>query len=113
MTLLVRGFDIVVVPFPNGESPGTVKPRPALVISNETHHRTGQVIVAMITSSETAWPGDIDIANWLEVGLPKPSKVRTAKLATFDLQLVQKRLGTIDQEAKVAVKSCLREFIEF
>lgn len=112
MTLSVRSFDVVVVPFPFSDTPGMVKPRPALVISSDSHRRTGQVVVAMITSAETTWAGDVDIANWEEVGLPKPSKVRTAKLATFDLGAIHRRLGAIEQEARVEVKACLREFLD-
>ncbi len=112
MTLSVRSFDVVVVPFPFSDTPGTIKHRPALVISSDSHRRTGQVIVAMITSAENAWAGDVAIGNWEDVGLPKPSKIRTAKLATFDLSAIHRRLGAIEQEARVEVKACLREFLD-
>lgn len=105
----VSSFDVVVVPFPASDS---VAPRPALVIDSETHRKTGQVIVAMITSANDQWPGDVEIANWSDLGLPKPSKVRTAKLATFDLRAIQRRLGSINPEARIAVRTHLRKFID-
>lgn len=113
MTPSVRSFDVVVVPFPFSDTPGVVKPRPALVLSSDAHRRTGQVIVAMITSADSNWSGDVDIENWLDVGLPKPSKVRTAKLATFDRDAIQRRLGSLNQEGRVMVKTYLREFLDY
>ena len=113
MTLSLRSFDVVVVPFPFSDAPEVIKPRPALVLSTDAHRRTGQVIVAMITSTEAIWSGDVNINNWKAIGLPKPSKIRTAKIATFDANAIQKRLGSLDQEARVEVKACLREFLDY
>lgn len=113
MTSSANSFDIVVLPFPSSDSPNGLTLRPALVLSTTKHRRTGQVTVALITSSENALAGDVTIANWQDVGLPKPSKVRTAKLATLDASAIERRLGTLDQDARVEVKACLREFLDF
>ncbi len=112
MTLSVKSFDVVVVPIPASDALGGVAPRPALVVTSEAHHRTGHVIVAMITSVQDKMPGDVPITNWADLGLPKPSKIRTAKLATFDLSALHRRLGSIDPEAQTAVRAYLRKFID-
>lgn len=109
MTLSVKSFDVVVVTIPTSEG---MAPRPALVVTSDAHRRTGHVIVAMITSVDDQMPGDVDITNWADIGLPKPSKVRTAKLATFDLSSLQRGLGSIDLEAQAAVRTYLRQFID-
>lgn len=109
MTLSVKSFDVVVVPIPTSEG---MAPRPALVITSDAHRRSGHVIVAMITSVDDSMPGDVAINNWADIGLPKPSKVRTAKLATFDLSSLQRRLGSIDSETQAAVRTYLRQFID-
>ncbi len=112
MTVSLRSFAVVVVPFPFSDTPEVIKPRPALVLSTEAHRRTGQVIVAMITSSEAAWSGDVNISNWKAIGLPKPSKIRMAKIATFDASAVRKLLGRVDEEARIEVKAHLHEFLD-
>jgi len=48
----------------------------------------------MITSAENrAWPDDIPIADLSSAGLPAPSVVRTAKIATIEAKDAEK-LGT-------------------
>jgi mRNA interferase MazF len=40
----------------------------------------------MITSAENrGWPGDVTISNLASAGLPVPSVVRTAKIATIEV----------------------------
>ncbi len=66
----------------------------------------------MITSSEAVWHGDVNINNWRAVSLPKPSKIRVAKIATFDASAVKKRLGSLDQVSRIAVKASLHDFLD-
>jgi mRNA interferase MazF len=77
--------DVVKVPFPYTDR-GIRQNRPALVISTggiESAHRL--LWVLMITSAENrGWPGDVSINNPLSAGLPVPSVVRTAKIATIE-----------------------------
>jgi mRNA interferase MazF len=41
--------------------------------------------VVMITSAENrGWPGDVPVHNLAAAGLPVPSVIRTAKLATIE-----------------------------
>ncbi|HEY5566783.1 MAG TPA: type II toxin-antitoxin system PemK/MazF family toxin [Gammaproteobacteria bacterium] len=78
--------DVIKVPFPYTDR-ATRQYRPALVISTgglETAH--GLLWVLMITSAENrGWPGDMTISNLATAGLPVPSVVRTAKIATIEV----------------------------
>jgi mRNA interferase MazF len=80
---------IVRVPFPySGGNPR--QHRPALVIASPVD---GFLLwVLMITSAENrAWPGDVAIPDHLSCGLPAPSLIRTAKIATLELAKAERR----------------------
>jgi len=87
--------DVVKVPFPYTDR-STRQSRPALVVSTkdlEAAH--GLLWVLMITSAENrGWPGDVAIANPAAAGLPAPSVIRTAKIATIEAAHAA-RLGRI------------------
>ena len=76
--------DVVKVPFPYTDRQ-TRQWRPALVVAAgalTTGH--GLIWVLMITSAENRpWPGDVPF-DFAAAGLPSPSVVRTAKIATLD-----------------------------
>ena len=77
--------DVVKVPFPYTD--GSARQyRPALVVSTggiEAAH--GLLWVTMITSAENrGWAGDLSIGNLALAGLPAPSVIRTAKIATIE-----------------------------
>jgi len=76
--------DVVKVPFPYTDR-ATRQSRPALVVSTggieDTH---GLLWVLMITSAgNRGWPGDVAVSNLRSAGLPAPSVIRTAKIATI------------------------------
>ena len=77
--------DVVKVPFPYTDR-STRQSRPALVVSIgplEDSHRL--VWVAMITSAgNRGWSGDVPVTDLSLAGLPAPSLIRTAKVATID-----------------------------
>ncbi len=77
--------DVIKVPFPYTDR-ATRQRRPALVISASVLERAhGLLWVLMITSAENrAWHGDIEVADLAKAGLPAPSVIRTAKIATID-----------------------------
>ena len=80
-----RQGDVIKVPFPYTDRPAR-QSRPALVVSTggieEAH---GLLWVLMITSAENrGWPGDVPVSNLAVAGLPVPSVVRTAKIATIE-----------------------------
>ena len=80
-----RQGDVVKVPFPYTDR-ATRQFRPALVVStggiDDSH---GLLWVLMITSAENrGWPGDVAVSNLGSAGLPAPSVIRTAKIATIE-----------------------------
>jgi mRNA interferase MazF len=77
--------DVVRVLFPHVES-NAHRHRPALVVTREPVGPDGLLIwVAMITNAKRkAWPGDVKVRDHKSAGLPIPSMIRTAKLATLE-----------------------------
>ena len=84
MTTFSRG-DIIKVPFPYTDR-ATRRSRPALVVSGESLRALhGLVWSVMITSAANrGWPDDVAIKDLAMAGLPVPSVIRTAKIATID-----------------------------
>jgi mRNA interferase MazF len=87
--------DVIKLPFPCTDR-ATRQFRPALVVSVggiEANHRL--LWVVMITSAENrGWPGDVTVSNLEQAGLPAPSVIRTAKIATIEVSDATK-LGKI------------------
>ncbi len=103
-----KPFDVVVVPFPFTDRQAD-KRRPALILSDEMQFNkpTGHAVLAMITSQKNpAWPLDILITGNRQAGLTAPSKVRM-KLFTLDHRLIIKKIGTLTNKDKHAVKKTL------
>ena len=77
--------DVVKVPFPYADR-ATRQRRPALVISDASLQEAhGLLWVLMITSAENrGWPGDVAVSDLAAAGLPVPSLIRSAKIATID-----------------------------
>ena len=77
---------VVRVPFPYTDRP-VRQHRPALVVSDGPVGDEGRLLwVVMITSAENRpWAGDVDLGDdYRSVGLPAPSLVRPAKIATIE-----------------------------
>lgn len=88
-----KQWDVVVVPFPYADQRAE-KRRPALVVSNDAFNaQTGLLWVVMITTSRETWHGDVTIDDYRKAGLPAPSKVRTAKIATIEASRVLRVAG--------------------
>jgi len=87
--------DIVKVPFPYTDRPVRQR-RPALVVAAgalETEHDL--LWVVMITSAENrGWPEDVPVSDTRGTGLPVPSLVRCAKIATIEAREAEK-MGTL------------------
>lgn len=102
-----RQGDVVRVPFPytNRE---TQQRRPALVISDGATADGMLLWVLMITSADNRrWPGDIDLAGDGSTGLPAPSIVRTAKIATIEASVAH-QLGRASPDTMRKVLGMLR-----
>ena len=104
-------WDIVKVPFPYTDRPVRQR-RPALVVAaGEIEAAHGLLWLVMITSAENrGWPGDVVISDLRDAGLPAPSIVRPAKIATVDAQDAQ-RLGTLPGADRNAVAAGLRAIL--
>jgi mRNA interferase MazF len=101
-------WDIVKVPFPYTDRPVRQR-RPALVVAADEIEAThGLIWLVMITSAENrGLPDDVQILDLRAAGLPAPSIVRTAKIATADARDAL-RLGTLPVADREAVASRLR-----
>jgi mRNA interferase MazF len=104
---MLNAGNIVLVAFPYADS-NAKKFRPALVISGKAlHKRHGICWVAMITSAENQpWDGDIALPAGKLSGLDKPSVIRPAKLATLDLDKMEK-IGAVS----AAILTNVRRFL--
>lgn len=76
--------DVIKVPFPHTDR-ATRQSRPALVVSTDALETThGLLWVVLITSAANrGWPGDVPMKDLARAGLPAPSVIRTAKIATI------------------------------
>jgi mRNA interferase MazF len=101
-------WDIVKVPFPYTDRPIRQR-RPALVIAAGDHEL---LWVLMITSAENrGWPDDVTISNLKVAGLPVPSIVRPAKIATIEADDAQ-RLGMLPARDRRMVGAYIRRMLE-
>ena len=83
-------WDVIKVPFPYTDRPVRER-RPALVVSTQgIQDAQGLLWVLMITSAENrGWTGDVEVSDLSASGLPAPSVVRTAKIATIEVKDAQ------------------------
>lgn len=104
-----EAWDIVKVPFPYTDRP-VRQHRPALVIAAgalESEH--GLLWVLMITSAENRrWRDDVAVSDLLIAGLPAPSVVRCAKIATIDASDAE-HLGKLPRSDRSTVAARLRQ----
>ena len=102
-------WDVVAVPFPFTERAGQKK-RPALVLSHQVFNQHGHTLLAMITSTSPAWPGDTPLRDLTSAGLSTPCLVRM-KLFTLDNRLILRRVGRLAQAEQNQVKAELQAIL--
>jgi mRNA-degrading endonuclease toxin of MazEF toxin-antitoxin module len=111
-TTFKRGHVVVVdVPFSNHSG---VKPRPALVISAETFHRSlPDMIVCPISSRPRYYrrpgTGDHPLREWRASGLRHPSTVRISKVLAVDKRIIKRILGHLSRPDLARVEAGLRQ----
>lgn len=99
-------WQIVAVPFPYVERPIQQR-RPTLVVAAGLGTSRDLLWVLMITAAANRrWPDDVEIDDHVAAGLPIPSVVRTAKIATISAGAAD-RLGILPEDSATAVKSIL------
>lgn len=98
--------DVVRAPFPYTDR-DVRQHRPALVVAAGLGADRQMVWVLMITSAENRrWPDDIEVGEPLAIGLPVPSVVRTAKIATVEADRIE-RVGSLTAEVAASVRQAL------
>lgn len=108
--MILRPFDVVVVPFPYSDALSE-KRRPALVVSHiDLPDILGRLWLAMITSAPSAYLGDAVLADIEAAGLPLQSTLRASKIATLDLSRIIRPLGHLsprdEANARTALRAC-------
>lgn len=105
-------FDVVAVPFPYVERP-IMQRRPVVVLARPpSGNRHPLLWVMMITSAANRpWPGDIPIADLNAAGLPRPSVIRSAKIAVIE-QLDIERKGRLATEDAAGLREALQTLMQ-
>lgn len=107
--MICSQWDVVTVPFPFTDKP-VAKKRPALVLSNTAFNRSGNTVLAMITTKgHRPWPGDSEIEEYSAAGLNLQCQVRL-KVFTLDNRLLLKRIGHLSENDSKKVKKHLRHY---
>lgn len=100
-----KPWDVVKVPFPYTDRP-VRQHRPALVIAGRRLDAERDLLwVLMITSAENRrWDDDVVISDLDTAGLPAPSVVRCAKIATIEAHDAEK-IGSLPRVTPLGVHS--------
>jgi mRNA interferase MazF len=102
---------VVKVPFPYTDMVAQ-QVRPALVVSDARYHTAhGLLWVVMITSAENrGWREDVAIGDLRLAGLPAPSVIRAAKIATIDAARARV-LGSVSERVLARVQARIRRVL--
>jgi mRNA interferase MazF len=101
-------WTVVAVPFPYVERPIRQR-RPALVVLTGIGAAHDLLWVLMITAAANrGWPDDVAIDDHAAAGLPIPSIVRTAKIATI-AAVDARPLGVLPTQATARIAEILRQ----
>jgi len=99
---------IVLLRFPFTDGIG-FKRRPALVLKD---CEDGDVLVCRITSKIYNSKYDIYLNDWLKFGLKLPSVVRTHKMATLEMDMIETIIGQIDDTILSEIREIYKSIIE-
>lgn len=101
--------DIVLAPIPWADKEIGFKVRPAVVISRETLHTVGQIIVLGISSKEISRENEYKITSWEESGLKFPSKIWLSRPYAVSAQGIKK----IGELKPIELLVIYRRFLSF
>lgn len=91
--------DIIVVPVPFTDNKG-YKLRPAVVVSNDEVHQTGDVMIVQITSKLKQDNLSIPITNKdVTVSLPVKSYIRVHKIFILEQKLIKGKVSSLKNAA--------------
>ena len=99
--------EVVLVKFPFTNGIG-FKKRPALAIKDTND---GDVVVCRITSKLYSSPYDVSLKTWQQSGLQLPSVIRVHKIASLEKNMIDKKLGDVDANAKAQVISAIQKLL--
>ena len=93
-----KAGDVVSVEFPFSDFQ-TTKRRPGLVlVAGEM-----DLLIARLTTHPPRESSDVAMQRWSEIGLPRASTIRLAKLVTIDHHLVHHKIGRLHPDDGRAV----------
>jgi len=98
--------DVVLVPFPYRDRLAE-QARPAVVVSDVTYNRHGDVVVAAITSHAVRVATDAPLVDWASAGLRAPSTARML-LATVASSRILLHIGHLTPRDWTEVQTRLR-----
>lgn len=107
-----ESWDVVKVPFPYTDRPVRQR-RPALVLAagGSLVAEHGLLWVLMITSADNrGWPEDVPVSDASSAGLPAPSVVRCAKIATIEARDAQ-RIGQLPKSDQKKIAAHVRRML--
>ncbi len=81
--------DVVFVPFPYREQLRE-SVRPAVVLSRREFNRRGDLIIAAITSHSSRNSLDVELVDWQQANLLKPSTARMLIATVADVRVLHK-----------------------
>ncbi len=99
--------EIVLIKFPFTDNL-TFKKRPALIIKDTND---GDVIVCRITSRLYNTSYDIELKNWNKNGLKLPFVVRIHKIASLEKDMIDAKLGEIEDFVKTKVTTVINQLL--
>ncbi len=99
--------EIVLVKFPFTNNLG-FKKRPVLIIKDTND---GDVIVCRITSKLYYTSYDIELKNWSQNGLQLPSVIRVHKIASLEKNMIDRKLGEVDNNAKIQLINIIQTLL--
>ena len=110
-------WDVVLLSFPFTDLQAT-KVRPAIVISPNAFHQSGQDALFMLITSNTDRQSLHDIIvstshqEFAKTGLRKESAIRVSKIMTLSKSLVVKTIGSLGVQLSLNVETQLRLFLQ-
>ena len=108
-------WDVVLLRFPFNDAGGTVKMRPALVVSKNEYHNSGQDGLFILMTGNTEREAHYDVKvdrnhpEFGRTGLLKDTSIRVDKIMNLRTDLVCRVLGSLGPTLKASVQAKLSE----
>ncbi len=112
MTSSLNSCDVVVVRFPFASSL-KYKARPAVIISSDNYNKNGRqnfIILAISSQIQSKLNFEVELENWEEAGLLKPS-IFKASIVTIEGDSIVTKLGKLSIIDERSLKILLKTVI--